>query len=124
MISDKLAVERLPDTFEPVVAALHFVGRFGEPMTLQLFGSSIRHGSVTVWIVHGRPATDFLIEPIYTPSTLSVAGLSLFEHQNQTTLTSTVLAWSTAPDVVVGVTSRELSAVELLEWIRLIDAQP
>jgi hypothetical protein len=124
VISDKLALERLPDTFEPVVAAERFVGRFGEPMALQLFGSSIRHGSVTVWIVHGRPATDLLIEPSYAPSTLSVSGLSLFEYQNRTTLTSNVLAWSIAPDVVVGVTSREISKVELLEWIPLIDAQP
>ena len=38
--------------------------------------------------------------------------------------TSNVLAWSIAPDVVVGVTSRELSKAELLEWIPLIDAQP
>jgi hypothetical protein len=50
--------------------------------------------------------------------------LSLFEYQNRTTLTSNVLAWSIAPDVVVGVTSREISKVELLEWIPLIDAQP
>jgi hypothetical protein len=89
-----------------------------------LFGSSIRHSSVTVWIVHGRPATDLLIEPNYAPSTLSVSGLSLFEYQNRTTLTSNVLAWSIAPDVVVGVTSREISKVELLKWIPLIDAQP
>ena len=124
VISDKLALERLPDTFEPLVAAEQFIGRFGEPMALQLFGSSIRHATVTVWIVHDRPATDLLTEPRYTPSTLSVPGLSLFEYQNQTTLRSNVLAWSIAPDVVVGVTSRVLGSVELLEWIRLIDAQP
>jgi hypothetical protein len=124
VISDKLALERLPDTFEPVVAAQRFVGRFGEPMALQLFGSSVRHSSVTVWIVHGRPATDMLTEPSYAPSVLTVPGLTLFEYQNRTTLTSNVLAWSIAPDVVVGVTSREISKVELLEWIALIDAQP
>ena len=51
-------------------------------------------------------------------------GLTLFEYQNRTTLTSNVLAWAIAPDAVVGVTSRELSNVELLEWIPLIAARP
>jgi hypothetical protein len=123
VISDKLALERLPATFEPLVAAESTVGRFGEHMAWQRFVSYTRRGSVIVSIAHGRPATELLAEPSYVPSPLSTLGLSLFEYQNRTTLTSNALAWSIAPDVVVGVTSREISKLDLLEWIPLINAQ-
>ena len=115
VISDKLALAGLPATFEPLVAAESTVGRFGERMAWQRFVSYTRRGSVIVSIAHGRPATDLLIEPSYAPSTLSSPGLSLFEYQNRTKLTSNALAWSIAPDVVVGVTSREIGKLDLLE---------
>ena len=124
VISDKLALERLPEPFEPVVVAEQTTGRHGERMAQQLFGDSVRHGSVTVWIVHGRAASELLTEPSYAPSSFSAQGLSLFEYQNRTTLTSNVLAWAIAPDVVVGVTSRVFGKAELLEWIPLITARP
>jgi hypothetical protein len=40
------------------------------------------------------------------------------------TLTSNVFAWSVGPDVVVGVTSRELSKAELFEWVSIVGAKP
>ncbi|MEO5841827.1 MAG: hypothetical protein ABIQ73_14735 [Acidimicrobiales bacterium] len=124
VISDKLALKELPASFAPLAAPNRIDGRSGERTEFQLFSSAARHGTVTVWITIGQRATDLLIEPHYKPSTLSARGLSLFELQNQTTLTSNVIAWSIGPGVVVGVTSRDLTKAELLEWVSNVDAQP
>jgi hypothetical protein len=121
VIGDGLALRRVPESFASRGNAETFIGRFGERVSSQTFVSTVRHATVIVWLSEGRPAADILAEPKYFPSSRSVPGAPLFELRNLTSLTSNVFAWTTAANVVVGVTSREIGGDELFEWVRLVE---
>jgi hypothetical protein len=120
-VSARLTVRALPTGFEPRSEPQR-LGGGGEMLTVQHFVSRARQATVVIAIQEHHDGAAMFAAPTYRPSTLTSPGIGqLYEYANLTSLKSNVLGWRVDGNTIVTVTSREISADELFDFVSRIE---